>query len=303
MDRDVEYVKKFKGYQVRNFDGSAIVDTEFVSASQTPNFDFETMGLSDDILCLVGAQDLKSDKAIKAYFDSSFTGWGDKSRLHLIAYEGKIPSFWSKTKAQIRNHDKLKSWGSDVQDWVEAEIKSRSMVVSVDLVKALLGVVGTDLYRLSSELGKLEIYLQGKPATQEDLKAIVTPGSNLMSWDIAERVLLKDLKGALNRLSRVYRYAGEDPSLAILGSLMKSTEKALIARALADKGLAADDIAATLGLHPYRYKMSIGLQVERSTREGLISAMRALAELDLSLKRTPFRRTVIELAIYQITTN
>ncbi len=303
IDQDVEYFRRFKGYTLKEFDGSSVEDTAFVSASQTPSIDFEALTLSKDVLVLKDAQELRSDKALKAYFEK-YSEWKDTSRFHLVVYHGKVPSFWAKTQAQVRVHDKLKSWESqnEVLDWLQGEVKSRGIHLSPELVKSIYLVVGPDLYRLSSELKKLSLYLDGKPGSQEDIRSVITPGTSIALWDVTESVMRRDLKGALNRLSRVYRYAGEDPSLPILSSLMKSTERTLVARSMVEKGSTPDEVATVLGMHPYRYKMSLGQHVDRNTVSDLTRAMGVLAQLEVSLKRTPYRRTALELAIHQLLT-
>lgn len=303
IDQDLEYFYRFRGYEVKTFDGGSITDDSFVSVCQTPNIDFDTLDLSKDVLVLKDAQELKTDKNLKAFFEKKYDAWAEKSRFHVFVYHGKVPAFWGKTRAQVRQHDKLKTWDSqnEVLDWLQSEVKSKGLRISPDLTKALYHVVGPDLYRLSSELKKLALYLgDGKEATQEDIRSVVTPGTSVALWDVTESVMRRDLKGALNRLSRVYRYAGEDPALPILSSMMKATEKALVARSMVEKGVSTDEVAASLNMHPYRYKMSLGLHVERNTVASLVLAMGVLANLEVELKRTPYRRTALELAIHQI---
>ena len=129
IDQDIAYFKKFKGYDVKSFDGETVSDAEFVSVSQTPNIDFETFEVGRDVLILNNAQELKTDKALKARFEK-YEGWGEKSRFHLIAYRGKVPAFWGKTKAQVRTHEKLKSWDTqnEVLEWLHNEVKSTEIM-------------------------------------------------------------------------------------------------------------------------------------------------------------------------------
>jgi DNA polymerase III delta subunit len=301
IDRDAEYFRKFAGYEVRSYDGEE-GEAEFLATSQSPSIDFETLTLEKSVLILTNAQDA-SEKALRARFEG-YDGWSDLTRFHVLVYYGKVPSFWSKHKTQVRVHEKLKSFASnnEVLDWLHSEVKSVGVKLSPELVRAMYSVVGPDLYRLASEVRKLNLYLQGKEGTAADLKVILTPGSPLASWDISESVMLRDLKGALNRLSRVYRYASEDPSLMILGSLVKSVEKTLVAKSLASRGLPPEEVATALGMHPFRYKTAMAAQVERNSLESLTHALQVLATLDFELKRTPYRRTALELAIHKLLT-
>ncbi len=86
----------------------------------------------------------------------------------------------------------------------------------------------------------------------------------------------------------------------ILGALIKSVERLFVARSMLDKGVSHDDIAGRLGMHPYRFKVSLLPQVERQTTSRLVSNMQMLSRLDVDLKRTSHRRTLVELAVYEL---
>ena len=86
----------------------------------------------------------------------------------------------------------------------------------------------------------------------------------------------------------------------ILGALIKGVERLFIARSLLDKGVSPDDIAGRMGMHPYRFKKAVLPQAERQTVARLVSNMQMLSRLDVELKRTSHRRTLVELAVYEL---
>ena len=88
----------------------------------------------------------------------------------------------------------------------------------------------------------------------------------------------------------------------ILGALIKGVERLFVARSMLDKGVPNDEIAGRLGMHPYRFSKTVLPQAERQTTAGLISNMKMLSRLDVELKRTSHRRTLVELAVYELAT-
>jgi DNA polymerase III delta subunit len=93
----------------------------------------------------------------------------------------------------------------------------------------------------------------------------------------------------------------DDPAMPVLYSMMKQAEKLFVTRAMLDAGVSHDDIAARLGMHPYRFKMSLLQQAGKHTKRRLASVMQNLCKLDVDLKRTSHsKRTLIEMAILDL---
>jgi DNA polymerase-3 subunit delta len=206
------------------------------------------------------------------------------------------------TKAVIREYKKLKTWdnNNEVVKWVQEESARVGLKLSQSTANAMFQVAGDDLYRLSSEIHKLKLLVGKGEVTLEHLHLVMTPSSTVASWDVANSVFLRNWKKALSQVATIFKFASEDPSLMILGALIKGVERLFVARSMFDKGVTPDDIAGRLGMHPYRFKMSLLPQVEKQTTARLISNMQMLSRLDVDLKRTSHRRTLVELAVYEL---
>ena len=131
---------------------------------------------------------------------------------------------------------------------------------------------------------------------------ILLQSTSVGPWTVADAVFSKDQKRASNTLNSLYKFASEDPTIQVLGALMKGVERLFIARSLLDKGASSDEIATRMGMHPYRYRMSIQPQVDKQSLKGLVCAMKIISDLDVDLKRSSHKRTLLELAVLNLAT-
>lgn len=305
LDRDLTQFRDQSQRSVTLLDGDDVADEDVASACSTLTVDFENpMASLPGLVIVDNAHKFKPEKQMKAYVEAK-----DAKDLNmvlcLIVRAEKVPAFWSKLgpKVLVREFKKLKTWDNDNQvvGWIVDEAKSMGLVVDTRLASIMFEVAGSDLYRLSSELRKLQL-LAGKGAvTIEHLKLVMTPGSNATPWTITEATFQKNQKRALNAISSVYKHYVEDPSLLILGALMKQMDQLFIVRTMLDKGSQPDDVAGRLGMHPYRFKMSLLPLAGKHSLRGLTLGMQTLCKLDVELKRTSHsRRTLVELAVLEL---
>jgi DNA polymerase-3 subunit delta len=304
LDRDLNSFRDQKNYAVTLLNGSDVSDSEVVSTCETYQIDFDDpTNILPRVTVVDNANKLKADKRLKAYLDSR--DLNDLSAvLAVVIRSASLPAFWAKfgARATIIEHKKFKTWdnNNEVVKWVLEEASRIKLSLSLQIAQAMFQVDGADLYRLSSELGKLKLLVGKSPVTVEHLRLVMTPTSTVESWDVAEATFLRNPKKALVMLSDLYRYATDDPSLMILGALIKGAERIFVARSILDKGAAPDEAAAGVGMHPYRFKLSLLPQVEKQTVRRLVTAMQKLCKLDVDLKRTSHRRTLIELAVLDL---
>lgn len=304
LDQDIKMLGSTKGYAVTYLDGLEVSGSKVVSACVSNQINFDDLDNSPTNLVIVdNAQKVKVDKALKLYLESLEVK--DLSAILVGVFRtASVTGAWSKLgpKAIIREYKKLKTWddNNEVVKWVQDEAARLGLKIDSTIGTFMYKVAGDDLYRLSSEVHKLKLLLGKGVVTKEHLDLVMAPTSNLASWDVADSVFLKNWKKALIQVSQVFKYAPEDPSLMILGALIKGVERLFIARSLLDKGVSPDDIAGRMGMHPYRFKKAVLPQAERQTVARLVSNMQMLSRLDVELKRTSHRRTLVELAVYEL---
>jgi DNA polymerase III delta subunit len=304
LDRDLNSFRDQKNYSVTRLDGASVKEASIVSACETYEIDYDDpTNIQPRVVVLDNGHKIKPDKYLKSYLEGR-DGNDVSSVLAVVIRAAAVPAFWTKlgSKVTLIEHKKFKTWDdrNEVVGWVVEESKRIRLDLSVQLAKAMFQADGDDLYRLSSELGKLKLLVGKAPVTVEHLRLVMTPSSSVESWDVAEAAFMRSPKKALYLLSELYKYASEEPSLMILGALTKGVERLFVARSMMDKGAAPDEAAAGLGMHPYRFKKSLLPQVEKQTVTRLVKAMQNLCKLDVDLKRTSHRRTLIELAVLDL---
>ncbi len=306
LDRDLNSFRDQKNYAVTTLDGSSsdVSESTIISACETYQIDYDDpFNIQPRVVVLDNGHKIKPDKHFKTHVEKRDPK-DVSSVLAVVIRAATVPAFWTKLGSRVTliEHQKLKTWdnNNEVVKWIIEEAERLKLNLSPQIAKAMFQVDGDDLYRLSSELGKLKLLVGKSAVTIDHLKLVMTPTSTVESWDVSEAAFLRNPKKALFLLSELYRYAAEDPSLMLLGSLIKGVERLFIARSMMDKGATPDDAAAGLGMHPYRFKKSLLPQVERQTVTRLVKAMQNLCKLDVDLKRTSHRRTLIELAILDL---
>jgi DNA polymerase III delta subunit len=307
LDKDLALFQDQTAYSVVTLDGSDVTDAEVVSVCETVQIDFDDpSNLKPKAVVLDNAGKLKGDKALKAYLESR-----DPQDLSVVlaavVRSDKCPAIWSKLgkKATVVERKKLKTWdnNNEVVAWVMAEAERLGLKLDIKIATSMFQVVGSNFYVLASELSKLRVLVgAGARVTVDHLKLVMTPSTTAGSWDVADAVFLRNRGKAMNLLSNIFKFASEDPTLMILGSLMKSSERLFVARAMKDRGSSDEEIAARFGMHPFRYKMALLPQVEKQDLKTLTRSMKMLSKLDVELKRTSHKRTLIELAVLELAT-
>lgn len=304
LDRDLKVFSNAPGYAVTRLDGSEVNSSKVVNACVSTQINFDDLDNPPVNLVIVdNANKLKVEKSLKSYLEGLDPK--DMSAILIGVFRSaSVTGPWSKLgpKAEVREHKKLKTWenNNEVVQWIQNETARVGLKVDSKVALLMFQVAGDDLYRLSSEIHKLKLLVGKGVVTLEHLNLVMTPSSTIASWDVADSVFHKNWKKALSQVSTIFKYAVDDPSLMILGALIKGVERLFVARSMLDKGVTHDEIAGRLGMHPYRFKMSVLPQAEKQTTARLVSNMQMLSKLDVDLKRTSHRRTLVELAVYDL---
>jgi len=300
LDRDLVRARSWKDRSIVQVDGDEVTDIELVSICETRGFD----GL-DRVVILDEAQKVKGDKALKTYIaDKALT---DASTvLVVIVRSEKLPDIWAQAakKGRLFEHKKLKTWenNNEVVKWVATEAMRLELGLEKGVPEVLFQYVGADLYKLQSELQKLQLLVgRGNKATLEHLRKVIAPSPSAEPWQVAEAAAERDSKKALNLLSLVYRTMGEEAHVPISFSLIKQIEKLLVARHLLEKKATDEEIAVAIGMNPWRCKTYFLPNVRKHTLGGLISVLGGLRKLDVDVKSSArSRRTRVELAVLAI---
>lgn len=308
LDRDIESLRKYPGREVTFLDGADVTDDEVVSACTTLSIDFENpTNIRPRLVIVDNVTKVKGDKRLKEYLSSKQKN-DTHSVLAAIARTDKAPALWSKLDRGIvlmREHKKLKTWedNNEVAKWAVDEAKRLGFSLDLKCATSLFQLSGGDLHRISNELGKLRLLVgAGGTADINKIAMVASRSAGMEPWDVVDAALAKDKKRALNGLNLLYRFASEDPSILLLASLMKGVERVFIAATMLSKGRSADEVAVRLSMHPFRFQKTVKVQASKHSVDSLARVMQKLSKLDVELKSTSHRRTLVELAVLDLST-
>ena len=300
LDRDLERARLWKDRNVVRVDGEEVNDEDLVSICETRYFDGR-----DLVVVLDDAQKVKGDKALKAYVaDKSPTD--GSTVLVVIVRSEKLPEIWAQAakKGKIFEHKKFKTWdnNNEVVKWAGSEAMRLELGLDKGVPELLFQLTGGDLYKVASELRKLQILVgKGNKATVAHLKMVLSPSPSAEPFQVAEAAAERDSKKAMNLLSIVYRTMGDEAHVPLSFSLIKQVEKLIVARHLLDRGVPDEEIAVAVGMHPWRCKNYFLPNVRKHTFGALVSCMSMLRKLDADVKGPArSKRTRVELAVLSL---
>lgn len=302
LDRDLNRARAWKDRVVIPVEGDEVTDAELVSLCETVGMD-----ATPRLVLLDNAQKVKGDKELKAYIDTK-SPTDDFTVLVAIVRAEKLPEVWSRAakKGRLFEHKKLKTYdtNNEVVKWIGSEALRLELGLDKGVADYLFTAAGGDLHRIAGELAKLQAFVgKGRKVTMEQLKLVVAPRPVAEPWHVAEAVVERDAKKALNLLSVVYRNMGEEAHVPLSFSLIKQVEKLLVARSMLDQKASEEEIAVALGMHPWRCKTHFIPQVKKHTLGGLISCLGDLRKLDVDVKGSArSKRTRVELAVLALIT-
>ncbi|HEY9900328.1 MAG TPA: DNA polymerase III subunit delta [Pantanalinema sp.] len=184
-------------------------------------------------------------------------------------------------KAEVREFSLGKSWDDrPAIEWLMNEARTDGVKLGNDVAQALVSALGSDRWRLRSELSKLATYAAGAPISLEMVQLLSPPGETdvfAMLQAIADRKPV----AAIARLRKLLVTEAALKLLATMATMMRGW---LSAKLLAERGMNADAIAQALGAKS-SYKIKKDLDQCRAWSSGqLRGALALLLEADVALK-------------------
>lgn len=300
LDGDFERARKWKDRTVIIVDGDGISDVELVGILES-----RSMEGTPRVVVVDEANKIKGDKALKAYIEEK-SPKDDSTVLVAIVRSEKCPEVWSQAakKGKLIEHKKLKTYenNNEIVKWAESEARRIGLTLDKGIADALYTLIGSDLYRISSELQKLLLLVGKEKATLQHLKLVIAPSPSAEPYQVAEAAVGKDARRAMNLLSTIYKTTREDEAnVPITNALMRQVEQIMVARSLLDRGMSEDDIATAVGMHPFRFKNFFLPQVRKHQMKDLVRVMSRLCRLDANVKGSArSKRTHVELAVLSV---
>jgi DNA polymerase-3 subunit delta len=188
--------------------------------------------------------------------------------------------------------------------WVADYVARAGCFIEQAAAAYLVGMVGTDVRRLTHELDKALAYVGGKgQITKDEFNELVRYSREHSNFELTDVILEGDRKRALTLLDHLFANPAEPPqtlSLLILGAIASNYRKILAVKELMRQNASAEEVAKAVGL-PY---FLVGQFNERARRIETAQILRGIARIaatDVALKSslaTP--RLQLELLICEL---
>jgi len=294
LDRYIEQTRQSRR-RVLLLDGDGLTDIELVELCEASSEDPRTIVLDN-------AQELKGNKELRRYVERR-NPVDQSVILAAIVRSESLSELWSfvASKGKSLEWKKCKPWDKEAYhtDFISKEATRNGVAIRKRAVELLYQSTGPDLYRLANEIKKLAIYAGSVgEITEAHVAQIATQAPEAEPSLVAEAVMAKDVKRALQLFGAVCAKSGETQYGAVVYQLMKHVENTTVVRSMFDKGMSAADVAGLLGQNLWRFNNAVAPTARKHELRSLVRYMGQLSKLDVDVKSSsPFKRTMIEMVI------
>ena len=193
-----------------------------------------------------------------------------------------------------------------LQKWIGEQFALHGTKAEPEACRALLELVGDDVYNLSSEIEKLATWAAGEQIRAGDVERLVAARAETTNFALTDAWGARDVAGVLRASEGLLERSGDPRSKTIpriVGILTGHVARIGRAQALEAEGIAAKDAAGMLKQHPY-YVGKLYAQGRNYSPAELREVTVRLAELDHAIKGGSRLAADLELerALIEITT-
>lgn len=188
--------------------------------------------------------------------------------------------------------------------WVIDYAKRGGCFIEMADATYLVGMVGTELQRLTTELDKLICYVGGKGRiSKTEIDELVLYTREHSNFELTDAIQEGQRARALRLLGHIFDNPPEPPqtlAIMMLGAIARSYRNLLLSKELMGQNAANEAIAKAVGMSPYAVKY-LNERARKAETEKLLKAVQRIAETDVALKSslaTP--RLQLELLICEL---
>jgi DNA polymerase-3 subunit delta len=189
--------------------------------------------------------------------------------------------------------------GATLHNWVVSQGKKFEVEWEPDAVSALIGSVGPSLQRLYQEVNKLATYVgQGNHISREIVEHLVSRTLDDNVFALTDYVSKVEIENAFRLLHDLLQQKEDPIKLTLL--LARQFRIMLQVKELSARGYGQQQMATTLGLHPYPIKlaMDVGQRYEIALLHKILNE---LAEVDYKVKTGQIDKVLaLELFLLQL---
>jgi DNA polymerase-3 subunit delta len=171
--------------------------------------------------------------------------------------------------------NELVAWARDHLKKLKADADERTL-------RQIVGLVGTSVRRLVNELDKLATAaLPGGHATMDLVDALVGRSRELSNFELTDRLIAKDRKGALRTLRRLLDDEAEP--LMLLGLIASNYHRLALAKELMTAGRPKEEVFRLVPM-PFNKREDFLATARRTDSADLARRISRIASADLAIK-------------------
>jgi DNA polymerase-3 subunit delta len=169
----------------------------------------------------------------------------------------------------------------NLSDWIQDRVKQGGGTISPGAVKLLVGLVGADLWTMSSEIDKLLAYCSGKVITDDSVKQVTSYAREANIFSLVDAILEGRRNVAQQLLHRLLQ-EGASPSY-VLAMITRQLRLIVIAKDLGPKLSRPENRNRLEPTSGYGLEKAVK-QAKSYTLERIKKAYHKLLEADIAIK-------------------
>jgi DNA polymerase-3 subunit delta len=170
--------------------------------------------------------------------------------------------------------------------WVGEQFKLHGASAEPEACRALIELVGDDLYELASEVDKLAVWGAGERITLTDVETLVAPRAEATSFALTDAWGERDVVSVLTAAEALLERSGDPRSRTvprIVGILTSHVARVRQCQGYEAEGLSSKEAAGRMKQHPF-YVQKLYAQARNYSPDELRRVTVSLAALDHALK-------------------
>jgi DNA polymerase-3 subunit delta len=237
------------------------------------------------LVVVEGVESWKADdvKAVGAYLRAP----APETTLALVA--GELSKDAPLAKAVAAAKGEVLLWDvpkRSLQGWVAEQFRLQGARAEPEACRALLELVGEEMYDLASEVDKLATWAAGQPIGAAEVEELVAARAETTNFALTDAFGGRDLPALLGCSERLLERSGDPHSRSIsriVSMLANHVSRLRSVKRLEADGVSSRDAASRLKQHPF-YVGKLYQQSRNYSAQELDGATVRLAELDHALK-------------------
>ena len=167
-------------------------------------------------------------------------------------------------------------------NWVIQRAEKKGLLLSADVARLMINIVGNDLTDLDHELEKLSLYLSGAPITEELIKEHIRGHKHFSVFRMTEALSRKELLPALEILDQQLQTAPRE-HVRLFALIIMQFRRLLIIHSMLSQFKKETEILAKISLPPFLGKQVLA-QARNFSNLEMQNIYAELANLDLRVK-------------------